>query len=136
MYGSIMSALSGLEVIGYFTQSKAHFPCTPPPPPHHHHTAPPSRPLCRLLTTANPAGNSFDAESPLTADHFSFIWEKSHRPLMSSQRGATSSEDISFKELPRFTFELIFKKVHSKTERYLSKIQQTCSCLSGQEIVC
>lgn len=58
-----MSAQSGSEVIGYFTQSKAHFPPA----------LPPIAPLTLLLTTANPAGNSFDAKSPLTADHFSFI---------------------------------------------------------------
>lgn len=102
----ITSAVSGSEVIGYFTQSKAHFPCTAlhqPPQP--------------LLTTASPAANSFDAKSPPTADHFSFIWEKSHRPLMSSQRETTSREHLSFKALSCFTFELMFKSYIQRDAR-------------------
>lgn len=111
--GYIKSALSRLEVIGYFTQSKAHFPCTPCITP----------PLTLLLTTANPAANSFDAKSPLTADHFFFFWEKSHRPLMSSQHEATSRADFSFKELSCFIFDLIFKSCVSR-ERERSTFQK------------
>lgn len=55
-----------------------------------------------LLTTANPAGISFEANSPLTADHFFFIWKWSHRPLMSPPACGGIKRGLIFERAPMF----------------------------------
>lgn len=70
--GCIISALGGNWLLHTICSSFS--PYTPPTP---------AAATTVLLTTANPAGISFEANSPLTADHFFFIWQWSHRPLMS-----------------------------------------------------
>lgn len=116
-----------------------HQPPPPRPPPHldcHHHpplhpsTSPPT-PV--LLTTANPAANSLDARSPLTADHFGFpppphLEEKSRSIDVLPAWGGIKSGPLSrrafmFSYLTRY-LKGAFQERDTQRQKCLSEIQR------------